>query len=170
MVEITLKTNQGDQVCETSGVKTPRAEPGPVRRVSVVDLDGPLGQFLAEVLCEIAPNAFHANNWKGKLSTFLTSKTSSFIVCGRAVGLAHLNQDPMTGIQEARVMFCIVADGGSEEDGYQIIRTMKLWSRDMGMGMVLPPKEYCNLPPGKLANTFKAEKREEWVLAPPVKK
>lgn len=167
MTDVVVKTNQGDQLVSTDGVKTPKpAYEYQARRVTLADLDGPVGQFLAEILCEIAPHAFNPGNWKGKLATFVTSRTSSFLCCGRAIGLAYLNQDAMTGLNEAKTMFCIVADGGAEQDGYEVLKEMRRWARDLGIGLVLPQKEYCNLSPGKLTNFFKAEKREEFVITP----
>lgn len=170
MTEVIIKTPEGDVSANTEGVKTPAVATQITRRVSPADLDGPVGAFLSETLCGIAPLAYNAGNWKGKLSTFITSRTSSFLCSGRAIGLAYLEQNAMSGLNEARVMFCIVAEGGTEQDGYEVIKEMRRWARDLGIGLVLPQKEYCNLSPGKLSNYFKAEKREEWFVAPLAKK
>lgn len=171
MVEITVKTSEGDKICETSGVRTPPANTeGQVRRIMPVDLDGPVGQFLSGVLCEIAPHSFGPSNWKGKLSTFITSKTSLFICFGRAIGLAYLQQDPMSGINSAKAMFCLVADGGTEQDGYEILKDMRRWARDLDLELILPSPDFCNLAPGKMANFMKAQKREEWVVPALAKK
>lgn len=169
MADVILKTPEGDKLVNTSGIPLPVPPQAETRRVMPTDMDGKLGAFLAEVLCEIAPNAFHAGNWKGKLSIFITSRTSSFLCCGRAVGLAHLEQDTMTGQNKAIVLFCIVADGGSEEDGYSVLKAIKQWARDLDVPVELPRPEYCNLAPGKLRNFFKADKAETWVI-PALKK
>lgn len=171
MSEVVLKTPEGDKPGNSAGVETVRVENNlQPRRVSLVDLDGPLGQFLAEALCFIAPNAFNPNNWKGKLSNFITSKTSSFLCCGRAVGLSYLEQDPMTGENEAKGLFILAAEGGTEEDTIAVLRAQKQWARDLGIGFRLPHKEYSSLSPSKLQTGLKAEKREELIVLPLAKK
>lgn len=171
MTEVIVRTPQGDQICETvppKAIVKDEYEFSP-RRVGMVDLDGQLGLFLSQVLPEIAPHSFNPGNWKGKLSTFITSKTTSFICCGRAVGLAFIEQDPMTGINRARTLFCIVADGGTEKDGYEVMKAIKTWAWDQGLSVKMPEDEHTNLAPGKFHNFFKAEKVEEWVIPPPKK-
>lgn len=170
MVDVILKTPDGDKVGNSSPVPTVRkVDDAAVRRVGIVDLDGPVGEFLSQALCFLAPNSFGAGNWKGKLSTFITSKTTSFVCCGRAVGLATLIQDTMSGTGEAVGLFVLAAEGGTEEDVVEVLRTHKQWARDLGVGYRPPLKEYSSLSQSKMQVALKAEKREE-LFVPPLSK
>lgn len=172
MTEIIVKTQNGDMVCETVGIRPPTVA-RPVtqpRRVSLVDLDGPVGEFLANALPFIAPNAFTVNNWKPKLATFITSKTTSFLCCGRAVGLAHLVQEPMSGQHEAHGLFILVAEGGTEDDANAVLKAQKQWARDLGIGYRPPLKDYSSLSQSKIQQLLRTEKREELWMPPLAKK
>jgi hypothetical protein len=171
-MDIIRKTPEGDKPGNTAGVQMMERElpAGQPRRVQTVDLDGPLGEFLAEALCYLAPDSFNAKNWKSKLSTFITSRTASFICYGRAVALAYLEQDPMTGHNEAKGMFALCAEGATEEDINIVLRQQKQWARDLDVGFRPPHKEFCALSQSKLALLLKAEKREELIVKPLEKK
>lgn len=169
-MEVVTKTAQGDKGGNTAGVLTQPTIPQAVRRLTPVDLDGPVGAFLADALCFIAPNSFNPGNWKGKLSNFIASKITSFIVCGRSVGLAHIEQDVMTGEREAKGLFLLAADGGTDEDMLEILKAQKQWARDSSVGFRLPPKEYSSLTSSKMQQMFKPERREELFIPPLTKK
>lgn len=166
-MDVILTTPEGNKPGNTKGIQVERdLPPGQPRRVQVVDLDGPLGEFLAEALCYLAPDSFNAKNWKSKLSTFVSSRTASFICYGRAVALAYLDQDPMTGFNEAKGMFALCAEGATEEDINLVLRQQKQWARDLGVGFRLPPKEFSALSQSKMMVLLKAEKREELIVLP----
>jgi hypothetical protein len=170
MTEVIVSTPQGNMPGSTLSIQAQKKVELPaLRRVSIVDLDGPLGVFLSEALCFVAPSAYNPGNWKGKLATFITSRTASFIICGRCVGLATLVPDPMGGGNEAHGMFILAAEGGIEDDIITILRAQKQWARDLGVGFRPPLKEYSSLSQSRIAQVLKAEKREElWI--PPLKK
>lgn len=172
MTDILMTSPDGLKPGSTLSVQaSKKVETPALRRVGLVDLDGPLGEFLSAALCFVAPNSYNSGNWKGKLATFITSRTASFIVCGRAVGLAVLVPDPMGGGNEAHGMFILAAEGGTEEDMSVILRAQKQWARDLGVGFRPPLKEYSSLAPSRIAHILKAEKREElWIPPVPVKK
>lgn len=167
-MEVTVKTADGNKPGNTSGVETPKAkvDAHAPRRVAVVDLDGPVGQFLADALCYIAPGAFNPGNWKGKLSTFVTAKTASFICCGRVVGLAYVETNPMSGENVAKGLFLLAAEGAEEQDAIELLREQKRWARDLGAGFVLPEKEYSSLSMSKMGVAVGAEKREVLFVPP----
>lgn len=171
MTEVIVQTPNGNIPGNSSPVSIIRkADDADVRRVGLVDLDGPVGEFLANALCFLAPNAFNPGNWKGKLSTFITSKTTSFICCGRAIGLATLIQNTMSGENEAVGLFVLAAEGGTEQDTVEILRAQKQWARDLGVGFCPPLKEFSSLSQSKIQQVLKAEKREELWIPPLARK
>lgn len=170
-MDVILQTPEGNKPGNSSPIVSPRKTDDTVaRRVGIVDLDGPVGEFLAEALCFLAPNAFCAGNWKGKLATFITSKTTSFICCGRAVGLATLVMNTMSGENEAQGLFVLAAEGGTEQDVVEVLRAQKQWARDLGVGYRPPLKEYSSLSQSKVQGVLKAEKREELFVPPLARK
>lgn len=136
----------------------------PVRRLTPVDLDSPVGEFLAQALCMIAPGAFLPTNWKGKLASFVASRTCSFLCCGHSVGLAQLEMDMMNGVYEAKGLFLIANEGGSEEECIAILREQKRWARDLDVAFYPPKKEFSSLSQSKAQLSIKAEKFEGVVL------
>lgn len=165
-MEVIVTTPDGNKVASTDPVKMPRAEEvGYVpRRVSLTDINGPVGEFLYEALPLIAPQAYNQANWRGKLTGEVTSNQSSFLCCGRAVGLATIERramQPNPPIVRIHWVLVDVENGGTKEDGHEILRAMKRWARSMDAEMVLPAPEMTNLPLGKVKDILKAKERVE---------
>lgn len=171
-MEIILKTNNGDQKVNTVP-KLREVEPksaNALRRVADIDLSGPLGEFLAGALPFIAPGAFAHDNWKTKVISFVGMNTASFVVCGRAVGLAIVERDFMSGDNVLHGQFMLGAEGFEEEDAVAVLRAQKEWARGMNIAYVPPHKEYCSLSMSKTQVAVKAEKREELFVSALAKK
>ena len=170
-MDVIVTSPEGDKKASTDPVAvTPKQEVDALvpRRVSPADINGNVGQFLAEVLPLLAPDVYNAANWRGKLTMEVVSNQSSFLCCGRAVGLANVERRAMYPlIPSVRVKWLVVdvEGGGTKEDSYEILRAMKRWARGMNGELVLPDQEMTNVPLGKMKDIMKAKERTEYVVS-----
>jgi len=113
-------------------------------------------------------------SWAGRLTGYSSDSSYFFQRTERAVGLAMAVREPLGTEIYVLPLFILHTDvgpeGGSlhnskgERDAIHLLNEMALWGKRQGANEVRKIGAQCELPPGRLVERHKCEKRDEIFL------